>query len=43
MYWILISLENITLFKTKFGDLMGGPFSGLFLCADHENQSHFAS
>ena len=33
----------ITLVNTKFDDLMGELFSGLFLCADHKNQSHFAS
>ena len=33
---------EIILVNTKFGGLLGGHFSGLFLCADHENQSHFA-
>ena len=33
---------EIRLVNTKFGGLLGGRFSGLFLCADHENQSHFA-
>ena len=40
MAWDPIS--NTGLVNTKFGELIGGVFSGLFLCADHENQYHSA-